>query len=74
MGHLIDFPGHLQEPLGIFRAVSSRDGVACERDGQVYVAMNMLGSSSGRAVAEVQFSDGVWILADPEHDLFPLDP
>lgn len=66
-----------RDDLGIFRAVVTRDGTARERSGQPYVARNLL-SESGRGtfeerlaelerrggrLYEIQFPDGVWMLA-----------
>lgn len=62
----------MSHPLGIFRAVATRDGQARARDGQAYFAMNKLDESgSGDAAAlmrqggelyEIQFGDGEWLL------------
>lgn len=61
---------HSRQPvLGTFHAVSCRDGASLERDGQPYVAMNMLETSDGRPLCEIQFTDGIWFLANPETDL-----
>ena len=49
---------------GIFRATSTRDGEAIFRDGQPYVDINPLGQDvTGRALFEIQFTDGKWMLA-----------
>jgi hypothetical protein len=61
-----------REPLGVFHAVSTRDGVARERNGQAYFAANSKGiDSRGADVYEVQFADGVWMLATA-NDLEPM--
>lgn len=60
-----------QQPIGTFRAVASRDASSQDRDGHVYYACNRLDTADGRPLAEVQFANGQWLLADPEHDLVP---
>lgn len=48
---------------GIFHAISTRDGVARERDGQSFYAANPKGiDSKGVEVYEVEFNDGLWML------------
>lgn len=53
--------------LGTFRARVTRDAAALERDGQRYFAMNRLeerfARSGERGLYEIQFGDGVWMLA-----------
>lgn len=52
------------EPLGTFRAVQTRDAVAFARDGWPYFAMEPRGTDAlGEPLFEIQFADGVWILA-----------
>jgi hypothetical protein len=65
------------EPIGVFRPVSTRDGEAQRRDGEPYFAMNRMDESlstddegytatlmgRGGELFEVQFADGVWMLA-----------
>lgn len=58
-----------KQPLGTYRAISCRDAASLERDGQHYYGLNTLTSRAGEAQVEVQFADGVWVLADPERDL-----
>ena len=54
-----------REALGVFHAVSTRDGEAQARDGQAFYALNRLGSQADGAIVEIQFSDGTWMLATP---------
>jgi len=54
-----------REALGVFNAVSTRDGEAQARDGQAFYALNRLGSQADEAIVEVQFGDGTWMLATP---------
>lgn len=58
-------------PLGIYRARTLRDGESMRRDGQPYVLMNRLPSTSDAPSIEVMFGDGEWLLATPA-DLDPL--
>lgn len=55
------------EPIGTFRARVTRDASALERDGEKYFAMNRLEEKHGRPddrpLFEIQFADGVWMLA-----------
>jgi hypothetical protein len=51
------------ETLGVFHAVSTRDGEAQARDGQGFYALNPKDSQADEAIMEIQFSDGVWMLA-----------
>jgi hypothetical protein len=60
-----------QQPLGVFHAVSTRDGVAQERNGQPFFAANLKGIDNTDAnVHEVRFADGFWMLATT-HDVEP---
>jgi hypothetical protein len=55
------------QPIGVFRARSTRDANALERDGQNVFAMNDVpGSTAGAAIIEVLFEDGYWMLCDVE--------
>ena len=54
-----------REALGVFHAVSTRDGEAQARDGQAFYALNRLDSQADEAIVEIQFSDGTWMLATP---------
>jgi hypothetical protein len=58
-----------QQPLGTFNAVDCRDAASLERDGQPYFAINPLETADGRPLVEIQFSDGMWLLANPVLDL-----
>lgn len=60
--------------LGHFHARATRDAHALERDGRPYVALQRLDTADGRPLVEIQFTDGVWMLADPTRDLEPVDP
>lgn len=64
---------HLHDRLpaiGRYKAVSCRDAASLPRDGEEYIAMNLLSSRpSGRRECEVLFRDGAWFLADPDLDL-----
>lgn len=55
------------DPIGRFRAYSTRDGEAFARDGQPYFAINRLSETSKpeeeRGLFEIQFADGLWMLA-----------
>jgi hypothetical protein len=51
------------ETLGVFHAVSTRDGEAQARDGQGFYALNPLDSQGEEAIVEIQFNDGFWMLA-----------
>lgn len=54
-------------PIGVFRARSTRDANALERDGQNVFAMNDVpGSKAGTATIEVLFEDGYWMLCEVE--------
>lgn len=56
----------LPTPVGTFHAHSTRDGVGWERDGQPFFAHNRLEENDPEAngtLWEVEFADGVWILA-----------
>lgn len=54
-------------PIGTFRAHSTSDGTAFPRDGEPYFAINRLEEGAkpagDRDVFEIQFSDGIWMLA-----------
>ena len=52
-------------PGGVFRAVTTRDGNAVDRDGQRFVDARPLPEAkpTGDPLYEIQFEDGVWILA-----------
>ena len=54
-----------REALGVFHAVSTRDGEAQARDGQAFYALNRLDSQADEAIVEIQFGDGTWMLATP---------
>ena len=54
-----------RDALGVFHAVSTRDGEARARDGQAFYALNPLDSQADEAIMEVQFGDGFWMLAHP---------
>ena len=55
------------EPIGIFRATTTRDGHALERDGDCVFAMNDVpGGDGSMVVVEVMFADGTWLLCDPD--------
>jgi hypothetical protein len=61
-----------REALGVFHAVSTRDGEALARDGQAFYAANPKGiDSRGIDVYELQFADGFWMLATA-NDLEPM--
>ena len=62
-----------REPLGTFRAKSTRDGAARARDGHPYYAMHRVQETlpadpvktlwdRGGELYEVQFGDGAWML------------
>lgn len=54
------------DPIGIFRARSTRDGEAFARKGQPYFAINCLQESAkpvgDRGLLGIQFGDGKWKL------------
>jgi hypothetical protein len=54
-----------REALGVFHAVSTRDGEAQARDGQAFYTLEPLESRGAEAMVEIQFGDGVWMLATP---------
>lgn len=54
-----------REALGVFHAVSTRDGEAQARDGQAFYALNSLDSQGDEEIVEIQFGDGLWMLATP---------
>lgn len=54
-------------PLGVFRAVLTRDAVGLTRDGWPYFVRNPRGTDSeGHRLFEIQFGDGEWMLAVDE--------
>ena len=55
----------LRPPLGWFHAVKTRDGQARERDGAPIFLANEL-EAADVSVFEVQFADGLWMLAAPD--------
>ena len=59
-----------REALGMFRAVSTRDGEARARDGQAFYAIKALESQRAEMIAEIQFGDRSWMLAAGD-DLAP---
>ncbi len=51
-------------PVGVFRAVATRDGNALDRDGQPFFRLNhVFDDLRDGPFYEIQFGDGVWILA-----------
>lgn len=51
-------------PLGIFRAVLTRDGEGCARDGQPFYQCNYVWTDPRDGdIFEVLFGDGLWLLA-----------
>jgi len=59
------------EPIGIFRAVKTRDAVARTRDGWPFFEANFRSMNpSGEPVYEIRFGDGQWMLAAAQ-DLLP---
>ena len=54
------------QPLGEFRAVVTRDAEALRRHGAPFYALDRLPSLNGDWIAEVQFADGLWMLAAAE--------
>lgn len=71
MADVIDL--HSRRPVaGHFHARATRDAHALERDGRPYVALQRLDTADGRPLVEIQFTDGVWMLADPTQDLDAL--
>ena len=54
-----------REALGVFHAVSTRDGEAEARDGQAFYALNPLDSQMNEPVVEIRFGDGIWMLSTP---------
>lgn len=55
------------QPIGVFRARTTRDASALGRDGQSVFAMNDVpGPKTGPVVIEVLFEDGHWMLCDRE--------
>jgi hypothetical protein len=65
----------MREPLGVFRAVVTRDGEGEARHGQPYYAITRIHErltgaeqavdlrQRGGELFEIQFGDGVWMLA-----------
>jgi hypothetical protein len=65
-------------PLGVFRAVVTRDHIARTRDGCPYYAIAHVSEHSDGPVYEIRFDDGLWMLAggddlDPSPET-PLPP
>jgi hypothetical protein len=58
------------QPLGWFLAKRTRDAEAQRRDGSPFFALNWMASSTEEVVAEVQFGDGMWMLASGD-DVHP---
>lgn len=55
---------NLASVKGVFRAVSTRDGEAMERSGSAYRKIREVGKDPrGERLFEIQFLDGVWMLA-----------
>lgn len=54
-----------RDALGVFHAVSTRDGEAQARDGQFFFVLNPLATQGDEAIVEIQFADGFWMLATP---------
>ena len=52
-----------REPLGVFHAISTRDGEAHTRDGQDFYTLNPVDTQGAEEIAEIQFGDGSWMLA-----------
>jgi len=65
------------DALGTFHAVVTRDGEALSRDGSPYFDVNQVHESNPRpgdgVLYEVQFADGLWMLAR-DADLTPNSP
>jgi len=62
-----------REALGVFHAVSTRDGEALARDGRAFYAINPLDSLGDEDIAEIQFGDGLWMLATTNDLEYPRD-
>jgi len=57
------------QPIGTFHSMSTRDGEAHARDGQLVYESNHKGQDGrGADLFEVRFGDGLWMLAT-EDDL-----
>ena len=54
-----------REAIGVFHAVSTRDGEAQARDGQSFFVLHPLAIQGDEAIVEIQFADGGWMLATP---------
>lgn len=53
------------QPIGVFRARSTRDANALERDGHPVFAMNDVYSPAGESpTIEILFADGQWLLCE----------
>lgn len=52
------------EPIGIFRAIRSRDASALERDGQAFYSARVLREERTEVLYEVLFADGSWVIAE----------
>ncbi len=51
-------------PVGVFRAVATRDGNVLGRNGQPFYRLNhIFDDLRAGPIYEIQFGDGVWILA-----------
>lgn len=51
-------------PLGTFRAVLTRDGEGCARDGQPFYQCNYVWTDPRDGeILEILFGDGLWLLA-----------
>jgi hypothetical protein len=56
------------QPLGVFRAVTTRDHVALQRDGVPYYDIDYIREQPDGPLYEIRFADGDWMLASI-HDL-----
>ena len=58
---MVDIP---RSPLGTFRAVLTRDGEGCVRDGSPFYQCNFIWTDPRDGdIYEVLFDDGLWMLA-----------
>lgn len=54
-----------RQSIGVFRARSTRDANALERDGRQVFAMNDVFSPEGESpTIEILFADGIWLLCE----------